>query len=378
MKIAAVVPLRGGSKSIPKKNIKPICGMPLCYYSIKAAIDSGVFSEIVISTDCTEIAKVVKNLFKESVKIIMRPPELATDSASTESVVMDLISRKALTLPIICLIQATSPLVKAKDFQMARDIFFEQDLDSLITGTPFTRFIWNKDGSPINYDPQNRPRRQEFQQQIQENGAFYLTKSSIYKEFKNRIGGKTGTYVMHPDTAIEIDEPEDWQKVESVLIKNKRYKSKIKAIILDVDGTLTDGKMHYGATGEFLKSFSTIDAMGIELARKKGIKVCIISGEDSPSVKSRAIKMGFTEENYFPGIKNKLPVLKKWLKKNNLDFNEVAYGGDDIGDLECMSNVGFAFCPNDANDEIKSRCLYISSRAGGNGAVRDFIDKFIY
>ena len=119
-----------------------------------------------------------------------------------------------------------------------------------------------------------------------ENGAFYLTRAKILEDCQNRLGGRIGIHEMAAETAIEIDEETDWVVVEQLLLQQKLMSartraSQIKALMLDVDGTLTDGGMYYGADGEALKKFNTRDAHGLQLLRENGIRVCVISTEKS-------------------------------------------------------------------------------------------------
>lgn len=210
----ALVPLRGGSKSIPGKNIKLLAGKPLCAWALEAAHEAGIFRRIVVSTDSEEIATVVTSLGLP-VEVIMRPAELATDTASTESVMLHLAEN--MEFETLVTIQATSPLVLSKDFLNAWEQFRRDDLDSLLTGVLVKHFFWTREGIPLNYDPQHRPRRQDFEGSIMENGAFYFTRRDILLTTGCRLGGKIGVYEMDDDTAVEIDEPSDWQVVERLL-----------------------------------------------------------------------------------------------------------------------------------------------------------------
>lgn len=156
--------------------------------------------------------------------------------------------------------------------------------------------------------------------------------------------------------------------------------SNIKLFVMDVDGTLTDGKINMGATGEVFKSFNAKDGYGIHsmlLAAK--ITPCIITGRTSKIVENRAAELSIRELHQ--GIENKLQTLKDILKKYSLSAGEVAYIGDDLNDLECMrfvrQNGGVCGCPRDASREVKSVSHFISAKDGGNGAVREFIEEII-
>ncbi|MBU4501906.1 MAG: HAD hydrolase family protein [Nanoarchaeota archaeon] len=148
--------------------------------------------------------------------------------------------------------------------------------------------------------------------------------------------------------------------------------NKVKLFAMDVDGVLTDGGMYYSEKGEVMKKFDTRDGMGIELLRKSGIIPVIITKEKSKIVLKRAEKLEIEEVHM--GIQDKVGVVKKLIKKYNLGFNDVAYIGDDINDLELLKKVGFSSAPNDAVEKVKRSVDYVSTRRGGNGAVREVID----
>jgi YrbI family 3-deoxy-D-manno-octulosonate 8-phosphate phosphatase len=232
----------------------------------------------------------------------------------------------------------------------------------------------------VNYDPLHRPRRQDFEGYLMENGAFYFTKNEILTKYKNRLGGKIGIYEMPEDTALEIDELSDWRQMEQLLIERRRKNqfsniSNIKLFVVDVDGTLTDAGMYYSSEGEQLKKFNTHDARGLELLGDKGIRIIILTGENSEIVTARARKLGI--QDCFIGIKDKHEFLEEFCLVHRYSFADIAYAGDDLNDLECMKRAGFAACPADAVDEIKNVTHYVSPLNAGQGAVRDICDYIL-
>ena len=154
------------------------------------------------------------------------------------------------------------------------------------------------------------------------------------------------------------------------------YKNKlkdIKAFILDVDGVLTNGGLIIYPDGKFLRQMNAKDGYAIKLAITKGYTIAVITGGREQNIKSRLEKLGVKE--VFLGANNKLPILKQFMKKNNLTTQEVLYMGDDIPDLSVLRHVGFSCCPIDAAHDIKSICNYISNKKGGEGCVRDIIEQ---
>lgn len=377
MSIVALVPLRGGSKSIPLKNIRPIAGKPLCLWVLEASIESGVFDSVAVSTDDDRIADVVR-AHLPSVKIIMRPAELSTDTASTESVMLHAAAQ--LPFDILCTIQATSPLTVPEDFRIAYEKFVEDRADSLLTAVRIKRFLWAESGSAINYDPARRPMRQAFKGTLMENGAFYFTKRDLLERTGCRLGGRVQIYEMKAETSTELDDPEDWKIIESHLRLRSNEKDfqrikNLRCFFFDVDGTLTDAAMYYSESGEELKRFSTRDGFGIRRLRDIGVEVGLITSEDSAIVSARAEKLGLRQ--VYTGISDKARKLEEFCREYGHDFSQIGYMGDDLNDLSALALCGFSACPADAATEVRSKVDYICSLTGGNGAVRELCDKLI-
>jgi len=149
----------------------------------------------------------------------------------------------------------------------------------------------------------------------------------------------------------------------------------IKLFVMDVDGTLTDGKLFIGPSGELFKGFHSQDGMGITLLHKAGIHTAIITGRQSEIVEARAAELGIKE--VFQKIKDKKPVLEKLIADLGLAMEEVAYIGDDSNDLDCLFVAGKAFIPANAVDAVKGQGFIELSKCGGEGAVREAIDTIL-
>jgi N-acylneuraminate cytidylyltransferase len=378
----AFIPVRGGSKSIPLKNIKDFCGKPLVYWSIAALQSSGKVDEIVVATDSEEIKKVVRDFHFDKVMIYNRSAKSATDAAGTESVMLEYINQAGLSgTDIFMLVQATSPLTEAKHFDEALGIYQQGKLDSMLTCVRSFRFFWNEDGSSKNYDYRNRPRRQDFKGELMENGAFYISRVRNIIASGNRLSGKIGIYEMPGYTATEIDAPDDWAVLESLMRKyglSRQQTKGIKLVLTDVDGVLTDGGMYYSENGAELKKFNTRDGMGFEILRRAGIKTGIITSENTKIVENRAKKLNV---NYLCQGKReggKLAAAKEICAKEGIALENVAYIGDDINCLDLLSAVGFAACPADAMPQIKAApSVKILAKKGGEGVVREFVNDIL-
>lgn len=149
----------------------------------------------------------------------------------------------------------------------------------------------------------------------------------------------------------------------------------IKLVVLDVDGTLTDGKLYIDNFGNEMKAFDVKDGLAISQSIKAGIKFAIITGKTSNIVEKRGKELGITD--IIQGSKNKIEDLEKILKKYNISYEETAYLGDDLIDLKPMKLCKFSACPKDAVQEIIDICDFVSTKNGGNGAVREILEKIL-
>jgi len=380
-KYIVLIPTRGGSKSIPLKNIKHIAGKPLIFWTIEAALNCNKIDRVYLSTDSAKIRNVAKRIKNQRFEVIGRSPETATDTASTESVMLEFSKKYA--FENIILIQATSPLLTSDDISRAIELYEQKNGVSLLSVVEQKRFIWREHVNGLvtssNYDPAQRPRRQDFEGHLVENGAFYITSKQNLEKTKCRISGNVAYYKMPEETYYELDEPSDWVIIEQLLINRKKSAEtleeqlkKIKMLITDVDGVMTDGGMYYSEKGDELKKFNTHDGMGMELIRERGIKIAIVTKENTKIVEHRAKKLKVDE--LFQGVEDKLIVLEELKNKYNLEYSEIAYIGDDINDISVSKKVGISVCPNDAVDVVKNICTYIAEKKGGEGVVREICD----
>ena len=381
MKTIAFIPVRGGSKSVPLKNIKRLCGKPLVCWNIEALEVCPEVDEVIVATDSDEIWKTVESRNYMKTKLYRRSAQNACDTASTESVMLEYIEYAQLAKDdVFMLVQATSPLTESVHFSEALQTYGKGEYDSMLTCVRNYRFFWNEDGSSMNYDYMNRPRRQNFSGMLMENGAFYINTVANILSNGNRLGGKIGIYEMPEYTATEIDEPDDWMILERLMRKYKsefvnQQKPVIKLFITDIDGTLTDGGMYYSENGDELKKFNTRDGMGLQMLREVGIKTAIITSEDRQLNQRRAekLKVDFIRQGKVNG--GKVAVAQEIANAMGITMQEVAYIGDDVNCIELLSNVGIAACPADACDLVKKiQGITIMNRKGGEGCVREFCE----
>ncbi len=228
----AFIPVRGGSQSIPLKNIKNLAGQPLIFWTLKAAQDSKDIQKIFVATDHPEIARVSKSFGFSKLQMYHRSPENAGHQSSTESVMLEFLSsvqngefqkfdgfqpKKFEPHDQFVLIQATNPFLEASHLDSAIRQKLKNKTESVLSAVRTKRFFWSNDGKPINYDFNKRPRRQDFSGMYMENGAFYINSVGNILRDKNRLTGPVEIFEMPEESGFEIDEPADWVICEELL-----------------------------------------------------------------------------------------------------------------------------------------------------------------
>ncbi len=377
----AFIPVRGGSKSIPLKNIREIAGKPLVYWTAKAANDCVGIDKVFVATDSDRIKEIVESFNLSKVSVIGRNKDNASDTASTESAMLEFAANYE--FDTIILIQATSPLLTAEDITGGLAEFSMPDTDSVLSVVRQKRFQWNVDDKGFvvaaNYDVYHRPRRQEFNGFLIENGAFYITGKKDLLKSKSRLSGNIRAYEMDESSYFEIDEQSDWIIIEKQLENREKNRYNIfpdiKMFLSDCDGCLTDGGMYYSENGDELKKFNTLDGMGMQMLRERGVLTGIITSEDRELNRRRSKKLNL--DIYEAGVKDKLAIVNKLCQKYNIDLQNVAYVGDDINDLDVIKAVGFGCSVMNGLQEVKAAAKYVACKSGGQGAVREVIEVLI-
>jgi N-acylneuraminate cytidylyltransferase len=376
VRTVAFIPARAGSVSIPGKNVKPIAGRPLIQWVCAAALEAEGVDEVFVATDGEDIGAAAAALGDPRLRVIGRSAETATATASTESALLEF--AEAHEFDRIVLIQATSPLLTGADLDGGLALL--SDCDSVVSVTRQHRFLWRADGDDVtaqNYDPLTRPRRQDWDGELIENGAFYVTSRDALLASRCRLSGRVRAWEMAPETAAELDEPHDWLYIEALLRQRgvRSAGARPRLLVTDCDGVLTDAGMYYAPDGEALKKFNTRDGMGLRLFREAGGEVALMTGEDSQIAAARAKKLGI--DRVYLGCKDKLSTLKTLVAELDIELGEVAFIGDDLNDLEVLQHVGLAACPRDAAPEVRAVASFVCSRRGGEGCVRELVDALL-
>lgn len=220
-----IIPLRSKSKEVKNKNIKLINGLPLCMYVLKTAINSAIFSEIVIASDSINYFKKIKKFSKKirldlkNVTFFVRSKKSSADTSPTEDVIEEVLTQKKF-FKYCYLIQATSPLLKIIDLKKGNKLLSNNKCDSLFSSYESKKFIWRKVGKkllPINYNFIQRPMRQSYLSNFVENGAFYAFSVKKFLINKNRLFNRISTVIMPEDRSAEIDNYEDFNKIQKLI-----------------------------------------------------------------------------------------------------------------------------------------------------------------
>lgn len=216
MRTIAVIPARGGSKGLPRKNVLPLCGKPLIAWSIEQAQAAGSVDCVYVTTDDAEIAAIAEQY---GAAVIHRPAEFATDTAKTEDAVFHALYTTKENADYVVLLQPTSPIRQPHDIDEAVRCCIQSNADSLFSARRLEGFSWTEGLSRWipSYSPHNRPRRQDLTSKVEENGSIYVFRPYVLEQFQSRLGGDVACYLQHPLDSFQIDGPEDWELFEQLL-----------------------------------------------------------------------------------------------------------------------------------------------------------------
>ncbi|KAM6984797.1 N-acylneuraminate cytidylyltransferase A [Aplochiton taeniatus] len=382
--VAVLVLARGGSKGIPLKNIKMLAGVPLIGWVLRAAVDSEMFDSVWVSTDHDEIAKVAKTW---GAKVHRRSPEVSRDASSSLEAIQEF-SRLNPEVDVVCNIQATSPCLHPHHLKEALEMITVQGFKSVFSVVRRHQFRWQevKTGAviqtkPLNLNPSKRPRRQDWNGELCENGSFYFATRELIDQGILQ-GGKMAYYEMRAEYSVDIDEDIDWPVAEQRVLRfgyfGRDKPEVVKLLLCNVSGCLTDGQISVSASGEDMVSLNSRDNMGLHMLKKEGVEVVLLTSSEDPL--SEALSDKLFQRTACQVRKMGVELLgdvQQMMEERNLDWKEVAYMGNDLPDVECLILAGLSAVPRDAPVVAINASKYTCHCTGGLGAVREFAEHIL-
>ncbi|TYC67345.1 acylneuraminate cytidylyltransferase [Stappia sp. BW2] len=385
MDVIAVIPARGGSVGLPGKNIRPLLGVPLVARTVQTALQAKSINEVFVTSNDEDVLRISA---EAGATVIRRPEELSNNTASSESALLhalEWIQAQGRVLPdYIVMLQCTSAFTRPEDIDLVLESIVGKGAKAALSVVEDHGFIWQEgeDGfaEGITHDHSKpRQRRQDMKLRYRENGAIYAMRVPSFLEKKERFCGPTVMVPVNGPT-VEIDSQEDWEVVEAFLRALNRFEEpaaqthKIKAVITDFDGVHTDDRVTVDQYGRESVTCSRRDGLGLELLRKRNVKLMVLSKEANPVVLARAEKLKMPVMNQ---IDDKLPVLDAWRQEQGLEWTEIVYIGNDVNDIDCMRICGLSFAPADAHPAALDVADRVLNADGGKGAVREMCDYLI-
>ena len=401
--ILAIIPARGGSKGIPRKNIRNFAGHPLIAWSIAAGLQANSISRVIVSTDDEEIADVARKYGAEAP--FLRPAVIAQDRTPDlpvfEHALKWLEDIEGYKPDYVVQLRPTSPIRPVDLIDNAIKILVKNsDADSVRGVVPAGQNphkMWRFNGydKPMKpllkvegiAEPYNAP-RQILPPVYWQTGHIDAIRISTITRKHSLTGDTIYPLVIDSRYTVDIDTLEDWAKYEALVYKggldmvmpDKRYRraipKKIELIILDFDGVVTDNLVWTDQDGREMVTASRSDSMHIAELRRRGIEVMILSSEPNPVVMARAKKLGL-EAIHGVGLQDKGRVMREVLEQKNIKAENAVYVGNDINDIPCFEIAGWSVAVADAYPEVQRAADYILNKPGGRGAIRELCELIL-
>lgn len=397
--VLAVIPARGGSKGIPRKNIRNFAGHPLIAYSIEAGLAAEAVTRVVVSTDDEEIAEVARRCGAEVP--FLRPAEIAQDLTLDLPVFQHAMrwfaEHEGYHPDIVVQLRPTSPVRPPTLVDEAVNLLLAHpEADSVRGVVPAGQNphkMWRVNSqtgalSPLLTvegidEPYNAP-RQALPPVYWQTGHIDAIRPHVFTQ--NSMSGKTILPVMiDPAYTVDIDTPKDWARYEWLVLQSdleivhpgrrrRPIPAAVDLVVFDFDGVLTDNRVWTDQDGREMVASNRSDSLGLELMRRTGIQAMVISKEVNPVVAARCRKLNL---ECIHGVDQKAALLEKLLQERRIDPRNVLYVGNDLNDLPCFPIVGCAVAVADALPEVLSAADVVLTRSGGHGAVRELCDLLV-
>lgn len=395
VEVLAVIPARGGSKSIPHKNTKLLGGHPLIAYSIAAGLQAGMVNRVLVSTDDEAIARIARE-YGADVPFI-RPAELAGDDVLDlpvfEHVLEWLDQREGYRPDVVVQLRPTSPIRPPRCVDEALSILLsDPSADSVRAVTPAGQNpykMWRlEDGrlAPLIQtdfeEPYNMP-RQKLPAAFWQTGHIDVIRRQTIIEKQSLTGSRVLPIMISPEYAVDIDTLEQWEQAEWVLsyrsfetVKptDHREFDDIRMVVFDFDGVLTDNRVYVIEDGREAVACNRSDGLGIEALKEFGVSVVVLSTEANPVVAARCKKLGLA---CYQGARDKAAVFESLISEKGLTAEQVVYVGNDVNDLDCMRLAGWSVAVADAYQEVLAVADLVLTKPGGQGAARELCDLLV-
>jgi YrbI family 3-deoxy-D-manno-octulosonate 8-phosphate phosphatase len=399
--ILALIPARGGSKGIPRKNIRNFAGYPLIAWSIAAAKQASCVTRLIVSTDDAEIAAVAREYGAETP--FLRPPELAQDQTTDLPVfehALDWLEKNENYKPeFVIQLRPTSPIRPKDCVDDAVKILMEHAEADCVRGVvpagqnPHKMWRFAGEQQPMKPlllvegigEPYNAP-RQILPPVYWQTGHIDAIRVATIMQKKSLTGDVIYPLVIDPRYTVDIDHLSDWAKYQALvysgleMVTPGRVKrpmpEKIHLIICDFDGVITDNRVWVDQDGRESVAAYRSDSIRIRELREQGIEVLILSSEPNRVVEARAKKMG-VEAIHGIGIQEKGRVMREVLAQKNIQAENVIFVGNDLNDLPCFEVAGWSVAVADAYPAVIRAADFVLSKAGGHGALRELCDLLL-
>jgi len=398
--ILALIPARGGSKGIPRKNIRSFAGYPLVVWSIAAGLQANSVSRVLVSTDDEEIASIAREYGAHAP--FLRPSELSQDRTPDfpvfEHALKWLEDIEGYKPEIVIQLRPTSPIRPKDCIDSAVKILVEHPNADCVRGVvpagqnPYKMWRFNGYDSPMDpliqvegiTEPYNAP-RQILPPAYWQTGHIDAIRTTTISRKSSLTGDIIYPLVIDSRYIVDIDTLADWAKYEAlvyqsgldmVMPNNKLRRAmpeKIAMVIFDFDGVFTDNRVWTGQDGKETVASYRSDSVRLGELREKGIEVMILSSEPNPVVDARASKVK-VEAIYGIGWQDKGRVMREVLEKKNIRAENVIYVGNDINDIPCFEIAGWAVAVADAYPKVIRAADFVLSKPGGHGAVRELCE----
>jgi len=399
--VLALIPARGGSKGIPRKNIRNFAGYPLVAWSIAAGLQADLVTRVIVSTDDGEIAAVAREFGAETP--FLRPAELAQDDTTDlpvfEQALAWLKENEGYQPDVVVQLRPTSPIRPRRLVDNAIRIFLDHEDADCVRGVVLAgqnphkmwRLPEGKNGPMENLldvegvpEPYNAP-RQSLPPVYWQTGHIDAIRTSSILEKKSLTGDVIYPLIIDSQYTVDIDNLHDWARYEHLVMtgglefvspgrQRRPMPGTIKLVVLDFDGVLTDNRVWVNQDGVEAVAANRSDSYGLSLLRKAGVESLVISKEVNPVVAVRCNKM---KVPYLQGIDDKEKVLQQHLAKKGIDSAHVVFVGNDINDLPGFRAAGWSVAVADALPDVIREADYVLSGQGGRGAVRELCDLIL-